>query len=93
MFSYILVVSRVYILLISICPMLKIGKLPITASCILEILLKNYFKGTKIWWSFAQLHKNSTDSFVLEVLTVDTMSRFRNRICIIESHEKENKNL
>ena len=91
MFSYILVVSRVYILLISICPMLNIGKLPIIASCTLAILFKNYFKGAKIWWSFAQLHKSSTDSFVLEVLTVDIVSRFQNRICIIESQEKDNK--
>ena len=42
MFSYILVVSTSYILLISICPMLKIGKL-----AILAILFKNYFKGGK----------------------------------------------
>ena len=28
---------------------------------------------------------------MLEVLTVDTVSRFQNRICIIESQEKENK--
>ena len=41
--------------------------------------------------AFAQLYKNSTDCFVLEVLTVDTVSRFQNRICIIESQEKENK--
>ena len=91
MFSYILVVSRGYIVLISICPMLKIWKLPIIASYILAILLKNYFKGAKIWWLFAQLYKNSTDCFVLEVLIVDTVSRFQNRICIIEDQEKENK--
>ena len=29
----------------------------------------------------------------MEVLTVDTVSRFQNRIFIIESKEKENKNL
>ena len=91
MFSYILVVSRGYIVLISICPMLKIWKLPIIASYILAILLKNYFKGAKIWWLFAQLYKSSTDCFVLEVLIVDTVSRFQNRICIIEDQEKENK--
>ena len=51
MFSYILVVSRGYILLISICPMLKAGKLHIMASCaILAILFKNYFKGAKYGW-------------------------------------------
>ena len=33
-------------------------------------------------------YKNSTYCFVLEV---NTVSRFRNRICIIESQEKENK--
>ena len=71
MFSYILVVSRDYILLISICPMLKARKLHITASC--AILAKDYFKGVKIWWLFAQLYKNSTDCFVLEVSTVDTV--------------------
>ena len=41
--------------------------------------------------AFAQLYKNSTDCFVLEVLTVDTVSRFQNRICIIETQEKKHK--
>ena len=91
MFSYILVVSRVYILLISICLMLKIGKLPRQSSYILAILFKSYFKGAKIWWLFAQLYQNSTDCFVLEVMKVDTMRRFQNRICINESQEKKNK--
>ena len=55
-----MVVSTVYILLVSICPMLKIGKLHSTASsAILVNLFKNYFKGAKIWWLFAQLYKNS----------------------------------
>ena len=68
------------------CPMLNAGKLHITASCaILAILFKNYFKGRGrggrggeggVWWFFAQLYKNSTDCFVLEVLIVDTVSRF-----------------
>ena len=40
MLNYIVVVSRGYILLISICPMLKAGKLHIIDSC----LFKNYFK-------------------------------------------------
>ena len=31
---------------------------------------------------FAQLYKNSIDCFVLEVLTVDTVTRFESRICI-----------
>ena len=39
---------------------------------------------------FAQLYKTFTDCFVLEILTVGTVSRFQNRICIIESQEKEN---
>ena len=44
MFSYILVVSRDYILLIYICPMLKAGKVHTIACCaILAILFKNYF--------------------------------------------------
>ena len=45
----------------------------------------------KIWRFSDQLYKNYTDCFELEVLTVDTVSRFQNRICIIESQEKENK--
>ena len=91
MFSYISVVSRGYILLISICAMLKIGKLPLIASYIFAIVFKNYFKGAKIWWLFAQPHKTCTDCFVLKILTVDTVSRFQNRICIIECQKKENK--
>ena len=77
MFSYIVVVSRGFILAISSCPMLKARKLHIIASCAtVAILLKNYFKGAKIWWLFAQLYKNSTGYFVLEVSTVDAVSRF-----------------
>ena len=77
MFSYILVVSTGYILLISICPMLKAGKMKsIASSAILANLFKNYFKGAKIWWLFAQLYKNLIDYFVLEFSTVDTVSRF-----------------
>ena len=53
MFSFILVVSRGYILLISICPMWleKAGKLHSAAisSATLPILFKNFFKGEKIW--------------------------------------------
>ena len=72
MFSYI-----DYILLISICPILKVGKLhSIASSAILANLFKNYFKGAKIWWLFAQLYKNFIDCFVLEFSTVDTVSRF-----------------
>ena len=72
MFSYI-----DYILLISICPILKVGKLhSIASSAILANLFKNYFKGAKIWWLFAQLYKNLIDCFVLEFSTVDTVSRF-----------------
>ena len=77
MFSYIVVVSTGYILLISICSMLKAGKLQsMASSAIFASLFKNYFKGAKIWWLFAQLHKNSINCFVLEVSTVDTVSRF-----------------
>ena len=74
MFSYILVVSRGYILSISICPMLKIEKLPIIASYIyLQFYLKITSRGQKYGGYFlAQLYKNSTDCFVLEILTVDT---------------------
>ena len=53
MFSYILVVSTGYILLISICPMLKTGKMQsIASSATLANLSKNYFKGAKIYGGF-----------------------------------------
>ena len=51
MFSYILVVSRDYVLLMSICPMLKIGKLPIIASYIyLQFYLKLYCHVPEKFW-------------------------------------------
>ena len=57
--------------------MLKAGKMQsIASSAILANLFKNYFKGAKIWWLFAQLYKNFIDCFVLEFSTVDTVSRF-----------------
>ena len=57
--SYILVVPAGYILLISICPMLKAGEMQsIASSAILANLFKNYFKGAKIWWLFAHLYWN-----------------------------------
>ena len=68
-FSYILVVSRGYILLISICPMnVKNWKitLAIIAGYILATVFKNYFSKAKIWWLFAQMYKKSTDCFVLD---------------------------
>ena len=75
--SAILVVSTGYILIISIWTMLKAGKMQsIASSAILANLFKNYFKGAKIWWLFAQLYKNLIDCFVLEFSTVDTVSRF-----------------
>ena len=77
MFSYVLVASTGYILLISICPMLKSGKMQsIASSATLGNLFKNYFKGEKIWWLFAQLYKNLIDCFVLEFSTVNSVSRF-----------------
>ena len=91
MSSYILVVSTGYILLISICSVLKAGKMQsIASSALLINLFKNYFRGAKIWWLFAQLYKNSIDCFVLEFSTVDTVSRFKSRICIA-IQEKENE--
>ena len=46
-----IVVFSGYILLISICPMLKAGKLhSIPTSDILAKIFKKYFKGGKIWW-------------------------------------------
>ena len=86
MFGYVLVVSRGCILLISICPMLKARNLHIIGSCsILAILFKTYFKGEKIFWLFPQLYQISTDCFVL---TVNTVSRFKNRICIAARRKK-----
>ena len=75
MSSYILVVSRGYILLItSICTMLKIGKLTIIVSYIyLQFYFKITSRGQKYGgFFFPQLYKNSTHCLVLEVLTVDT---------------------
>ena len=70
--------------------MLKAGKLhSIANSAIIENLFKNYSKVAKIWWLFAQLYKNSINCFVLEVSTVNTVSRFWSRICIA-IQEKEN---
>ena len=64
MSSYVLLVSAGYILLISICPMLKTGKLHSVAnSSILTKLFKSYFKVAKIWCIFAQLYKYSIDCF------------------------------
>ena len=55
MFSYILVVSTGYILSVSICPMLKTGKMQsIASSAIFANLFQNYFKGAKLLWLFAQ---------------------------------------
>ena len=77
MFRYILVVSTGYILLISICSVLKAGKMQsIASSALLTNLFKNYFRGAKIWWLFAQLYKNFIDCFLLEFSIVDTVSRF-----------------
>ena len=48
MFSYILVVSTGHILLISICPMLKAGKMnSIASSAIFANLFKDYFRVQK----------------------------------------------
>ena len=61
MFSYILVVSTGYILLISTSPMFKTGKIKsIASNAILANLFKNYFNGAKIslsvlCWSFQLL--------------------------------------
>ena len=71
MLSYILVVSTGYVLLLSIYPMLKAGKMHSTASsAILSNLFKNYFIGAKT--VLTQLRKDFINCFVLEVSTVDT---------------------
>ena len=84
-FSYILVISSGYILFICSCQMNeeKFDKLLIIAINFVSKLIQ----GDKNMVFFAQLYENSTDCFVLEVLT---MSSFQNRICI-EIQEKENK--
>ena len=77
MFNYILVFSPGYILLISICPRLKAGKIQsIASSAILANLLKKYFKDKKKWLVFAQQYEDFIDCFVLEVSIVGTVSRF-----------------
>ena len=77
MFCYILVDFTDFIPLVSICPMLKFGKLHgIASRDILADLFKNYFKSAKIWWLFAELYKNSIGCFVLEDSTVNTVRRF-----------------
>ena len=76
-FSYILVISRDYTIpLVSSCPVneVKVGKLPIIASYTCKFISK-LVQGTKIWSLFAELYKNPTDFFVMEVSTV---SRFQN---------------
>ena len=60
MFNYILVFSTGYILLISICPKLKAGKMQsIASSAILANLLKKYFKDKKNGWSLLNSTKIS----------------------------------
>ena len=77
--TYILIVSTGYIQLICTCPMLKAGKVQSVAiSTILASLFKHYFVRVhaKMWGLFAQLCNNSIGCFVLEVTTVDTLSKF-----------------
>ena len=73
--------------------MLKAGKLhSIASSAILANLFKYYLNKwgkNMLWWLFAQMYKYSTDCFVLKVSTVNTVTRFWNRICIA-IQEKEN---
>ena len=76
MFSYILVVSTDYILLISIFPMLRGRKMKSIGSnaklAVFAKLFKNYFRRVqKVWRIFTQLYKNFIDCFVLEFSTVD----------------------
>ena len=64
---------------------IKIGKLPtyyITGYTLNSI--SKLFQGGKIWWHFAQLYKNSTDCFWLEISSV---IRFQNRIFYIANEE------
>ena len=55
--------------------MLKTGKMQSIAS---SAMLANLFKllGAKKWGLFSQLYKKFIDCFVLDVSTVDTVSRF-----------------
>ena len=69
MFSYILVVSTGYILLISICPMIKARKMKsMASSSIFANLFRNYFRVQKYGGFF--------DCFVLAFSTVDAVNRF-----------------
>ena len=73
--------------------MLKIGKLHKFLGrqlVMLATLFKNYFKGAIIWWLFAQLYKIPLIVLCWKSWQLTTVSRFQNRICIIESQEKEN---
>ena len=64
MFRFILVVATGYILLISVCPMLKAGKMKsLASSATLANLFKNYFNCAKM-------------CCVLEFSAVYTVSRF-----------------
>ena len=71
----------------------EVRKLPILASYAWNFI-SNFFKVTKIWLVFAQLHEeDSTDCFVLQASAVD---RFQNKVCIVPikisaGQEKKNK--
>ena len=69
MFSYILVVSTGYILLISVCPMIKARKMKsMASSSIFANLFRNYFRVQKYGGFFY--------CFVLAFSTVDAVNRF-----------------
>ena len=75
MFSYISVVATGYILLVSVCPMLKARKMKsMASSSLFANFFKNYFWVQKLVPFY--LYKNFIDCFVLEFATVGTMSRF-----------------
>ena len=76
----------------------RINSPSVEASCnfipILAILFQNYFKGAKIWWLFAWQCRNSTDCFVLEVLTVRVDFKMESLLdhSIKNSNRKKGKN-
>ena len=78
MFSYILVVSTGYILLISICPMIKARKMKsMASSSIFANLFRNYFRVQKYGGFLLSYTKISITVLCWSSRsTVDTVSRF-----------------
>ena len=66
----------------------KVEKVPIIA-CYTCSFTSELLQEDKIWWLFAQLYKNSTDCFELEVIS---LSRFQIKIeSVLHARRKEIK--